>query len=61
MNREEIGFFKAILDSYEEVALLTVLDGKRGIVELIYPEASHDVLASIMADMEAAGVVFREA
>ena len=30
MNREEIGFFKAILDSYEEVSLISVLDGKTG-------------------------------
>jgi hypothetical protein len=61
MNREEIGFFKAVLDSYEEVALLTVLDGKTGAVELIYPEAAQGVVASIMADLERGGVVFREA
>ena len=43
MNREGIGFFKAILESYEDVALLTVLDGKKGEVELIYPtEAERD-------------------
>ncbi len=33
MSRDGIGFFKAILESYEEVALLTVLDGQRGEVE----------------------------
>jgi hypothetical protein len=61
MNREEIGLFKAVLDSYEEAALLTVIDGRSGAVELIYPEAAHEVVASIMADMERDGVVFREA
>ncbi len=61
MNREEIGFFKAVLDSYEEVSLLSVLDGKSGVIELIYPEAAHETVSSIIADMEKNGVIFREA
>ena len=61
MNREGIGFFKAILESYEDLALLTVCDGRTGEVELIYPTAAHEVIASIMADMRRFGIVFREA
>jgi ribose 5-phosphate isomerase RpiB len=61
MGREGIGFFKAILESYEDVALLTVRDGKRGEVEVIYPCHAEEVVASIMADMARFGIVFREA
>jgi hypothetical protein len=41
MRRDAIGFFKAILESYEEVALLTVLDGKKGQVEIIYRAGNY--------------------
>ncbi len=61
MNREGIGFFKAILESYEDVALLTVRDGRTGEVEIIYPTEAQEVVASIMADMQRFGIVFREA
>jgi hypothetical protein len=61
MNRESIGFFKAILESYEDVALLTVRDGRAGEVEVIYPTEAQEVVASIMADMQRFGIVFREA
>lgn len=61
MNRERIGFFKAILESYEEVALMRVVDGKRGEIELIYPESAEADLAAIMKDVERYDVVFGEA
>ena len=61
MGREGIGFFKAILESYEDVALLTVHDGKKGEVEVIYPYHAEEVVGSIMADMARCGIVFREA
>jgi ribose 5-phosphate isomerase RpiB len=61
MNREGIGFFKAILESYEDVALLTVRDGRTGEVEIVYPTEAQEVVASIMADMQRFGIVFREA
>jgi hypothetical protein len=56
-----IGFFKAILESYEEVGLMTVLDGRRGEIEMTYPTCQGEILAAIMADMERFGIVFREA
>jgi ribose 5-phosphate isomerase RpiB len=61
MNREGIGFFKAILESYEDVGLLTVRDGRAGEVEIIYPSEAQEVVASIIADMQRFGIVFREA
>ncbi len=60
ISREGIGFFKAILESYEEVAIMSVLDGKRGEIELIYPESEEEVLKSIMADMERFQIRFKE-
>ena len=60
MSREGIGFFKAILESYEEVALLTVHDGKRGDVEVIYPAAVEEVVEGIIADMSRFGIIFQE-
>jgi hypothetical protein len=60
MDPRGIGFFKAILESYEEVALMSVLDGKKGEIEVIYPACQEGVVVSIMADMERFGIVFRE-
>lgn len=58
MNRDGIGFFKAILESYEEVALITVFDGKRGEVELTYPASLEDTVQAIMEDMQRYGITF---
>ena len=60
MRRDAIGFFKAILESYEEVALLTVLDGKKGEVEIIYPFSAEETLRAIMKDMARYDIVFQE-
>ena len=60
MDPKGIGFFKAILESYEEIAVMTVLDGKRGEMELIYPTCQEDVLTSIMNDMQRFGIQFEE-
>jgi hypothetical protein len=58
MNRDAIGFFKAILESYEEVALITVFDGKRGEVELTYPSSLEATVQAIMEDMRRYGITF---
>jgi len=60
MPRDGIGFFQAILESYEEVALFTVLDGKRGVVDVIYPSSFETTVAGIMEDMKRYGIVFEE-
>jgi hypothetical protein len=61
MDPAKIGFFKAILESYEEVAIMTVLDGRRGKIDLIYPVSSEEVLEGIMADMKRYDIQFTEA
>jgi hypothetical protein len=60
MNREGIGFFKAILESYEDVALFSVLDGKAGVIELVYPACFEKDVESIMKDMARYGIEFQE-
>ncbi len=60
MSSEGIGFFKSILESYEEVAVMTVLNGKRGEIEVIYPDNAEEVVEGIMNDMGRFGIVFRE-
>ncbi len=60
MPREGIGFFKAILESYEEVALLTVLDGRTGEVEIIYPSSAEATVKGMMEDMKRYGITFEE-
>ena len=60
MSREGIGFFKAILESYEEVALMSVLNGKKGEVEVIYPSEAEAVVTAIINDMKRYNIVFTE-
>jgi hypothetical protein len=55
-----IGFFKAILESYEDIAIMSVLDGKQGRIRLIYPCTSEKILQEIICDMERYNIQFRE-
>jgi Domain of unknown function (DUF4911) len=61
MTRKGIGFFKAILESYEEVGLMTVLDGRSGFIEVTYPSTVEADLEGIMKDLERFDIVFTEA
>jgi hypothetical protein len=61
INPESIGFFKAILESYEDVGIFSVLDGKKGLIELIYPSSFEDDIRGIIGDMIHYGIEFREA
>ncbi len=60
IDRDGIGFFKAILESYEDVAIFSVIDGQAGLIEVIYPAGFEDVLLGITADMINYGIEFRE-
>lgn len=60
MNREGIGFFKAILESYEDLGIFSVLDGKKGLIELIYPAHFEDDIQGILKDMIRYDIEFRE-
>jgi hypothetical protein len=60
MNRDGIGFFKAILESYEDLGIFSVLDGQKGLIELIYPVHFEDDILGIVDDMIHYGIEFRE-
>ena len=60
INKEGIGFFKAILESYEDVAIFSVLDGKAGIIEIIYPVSFEQEIESIVKDMARYSIEIRE-
>lgn len=61
MGRKGIGFFKAILESYEDIAIFSVLDGKNGLIEIVYPYSFEKDIIAIMHDMKNYGIVFKEA
>ena len=60
ISKEGIGFFKAILESYEDVGIFSVLDGKAGIIEVIYPVPFEKEVESIMKDMARYGIEISE-
>lgn len=60
IDRGGIGFFKAILESYEDVAIFSVIDGRTGLIEVIYPASFEEDLSGITADMVHYGIEFRE-
>ena len=60
IQKEYIGFFKAILESYEDLALFSVLDGKTGLIELVYPRHFEQDVLAIVDDMGNHGIVFKE-
>jgi hypothetical protein len=61
ITKEGIGFFKAILESYEDVGIFSVLDGKKGVIEVIYPSYFEKDIESIMKDMARYGIEIEEA
>jgi hypothetical protein len=60
INPEGIGFFKAILESYEDLGIFSVLDGGRGLIELIYSSHFEDDIRGIVEDMTHYGIELRE-
>ncbi|MDF1615021.1 DUF4911 domain-containing protein [Desulfurivibrio dismutans] len=41
VNTEKIGFFRFILESYDNLAILTTLDRQQGVVALRYPAGNQ--------------------
>ena len=60
INREGIGFFKAILESYEDVGIFSVLDGGKGLIEIIYSSPFENDIQGIIKDMVHYGIELRE-
>jgi hypothetical protein len=60
MNRDGIGFFKSILESYEDIGIFSVLDGNTGLIEIIYPSNFDKEIRFIIEDMSNYGIYFQE-
>lgn len=60
INRDSIGFFKSILESYEDIGIFSVLDGNRGLIEIFYAHFFENDLRMIIEDMAHYGIVFYE-
>jgi len=60
INPEGIGFFKAILESYEDLGIFSVLDGGKGLIELFYSSHFEDDIRGIVEDMTHYGIELRE-
>lgn len=61
INPSAVAFLKQTLESYEEVALFSVLDGKKGLIEIIYPLCLEGHVQCIIQDMGRYGIIFQEA
>lgn len=60
VRRDLIGFVKSILESYEDIGILTVIDGDKGLIEIIYSVFFEDDLMAIIKDLENNGIDFME-
>jgi len=60
INRDGIGFFKSILESYEDIGIFSVLDGSRGLIEISYSRFFEHDLNMIIKDMANYGIEFKE-
>lgn len=60
VRRDSIGFIKSILESYEDIGILTVIDGNRGLIEINYSNFFEDDLMAIIKDMKNNGIDFME-
>jgi hypothetical protein len=60
MDKQWIGFFKAILETYEDIGVISVLDGRMGLIEIIYSAYFEEDLASLIEDVKQYGIVLQE-
>jgi hypothetical protein len=58
---KDIAMIKAVLDGYEHVALLSVLDGKSGLIELSYPLGTEETVLHILKSLRDEGIGLEEA
>ena len=60
IGRDGIGFFKSILETYEDIGIFSVLDGRRGLIEISYSRFFEHDLQMIIEDMAHFGIEFNE-
>jgi len=60
VSRDNIGFIKSILESYEDIGILSVIDGEKGLIEIIYSVFFEEDLIAILKDMKNNGIDYME-
>lgn len=60
INRGSIDFLKSILESYEDIGIISVIDGKNGLIEIIYSVFFENHLLAILKEMKEKGIYFTE-
>jgi hypothetical protein len=51
VDRRQIAFLKFIVESYDNLALVTTLDPRAGIVQLQVPPGCEDTVRELMRDL----------
>jgi len=51
VDRRRIAFLKFIVESYDNLALVTTLDARAGIVALQVPPGCEETVSDLMADL----------
>jgi hypothetical protein len=51
VDRREIAYLKFIVESYDNIALVTTLDPRAGIIELQVPPGCEAVVKGLLADL----------
>jgi len=52
INSRYLTFLKFILEGYDHLAVLTVLDGKKGLVKINFYYTQYDLIMEILEDLK---------
>ncbi|MCX7966813.1 MAG: DUF4911 domain-containing protein [Syntrophorhabdaceae bacterium] len=61
VGRDSISFIKSVLESYEDIGIVSVIDGDKGLIEVIYSVFFEDDLMAILKDLKNNGINYMEA
>lgn len=56
LENRHMKYVDDIFESYEDVCIVSVIDKKLGLIEVIYPESYEEVLNEIVKDLRLNGI-----
>lgn len=56
-RKENMKMINDILESYDELCIIHVLDREKGIIEAIYPANNEDLVSEVLKDLESEGLL----
>ncbi|MCX7856982.1 MAG: DUF4911 domain-containing protein [Deltaproteobacteria bacterium] len=59
-EKRYMSFLRDILESYEDVCMMSVTDEKQGLIEIIYPDSQEYNLNEIILDLIKTGIPMLE-